>query len=104
MEIEIKNNSVSIYLIVKADNVDMQEDITEGLYEKLENGKNDFSKRIGKDISDESMDRIVSMTEDLVHYRQRDYDTSSLINYCFDKLPNDVRTELLKSLCEKYLD
>ena len=42
MEIEVRKNH-SVYLIFKADNILVEEDVDERTYPKLENGKTDFS-------------------------------------------------------------
>jgi hypothetical protein len=99
MKIEVKRN-YGIYLIFKADNVLVEEDIEERIYSKLENGKTDFSKPPLRCVATESLDQIVRVLDDMIYYREREYDSNSLISSLIDKLPEESRNELLKKLAK----
>jgi len=101
MEIEVKRN-YGIYLILKADNVLVEEDIEERMYSELENGMPDFSKPPLRCVVTESLDQIVRVLDDMIYYREREYDSSSLISSLIDKLPEELRNELLKKLAKDY--
>lgn len=104
MEVEIKNSYSTSYLVVKDTNVHIEEDISETFYAKNENGKTNYSKRLGCDITNDAMKKILQVSEDLLYYREKDYDSSELIKQCFNKLPDDVRQNLIKELSDEYLD
>jgi hypothetical protein len=38
----------------------------------------------------------------MIYYREREYDSSSLISSLIDKLPEELRNELLKKLAKDY--
>jgi hypothetical protein len=102
MNISVKKFYGSCYLKIIAENVNIEEDLSEGIFEKDENGKLNFSKRIMTDITDGSMSEIISAVEDMVYYREREYNSENLINLLFDKLPNDIREKVLKQLNKEY--
>lgn len=103
MKIEIKKTYGTCCLKLEADNVTIEETLSEGLYAKKEDGKEDYSKRIGEDVTDEAMTDILRVAEDLAYYRQRDFDSSNLIRILFDKLPQSVAEELIAELHDTYL-
>lgn len=101
MKIEFKK-SHGHYLTFVAENVHVEEDIDERIYSKLPDGKSDFSKPPLRDVSDDCMAQFVNILDDLVYYRERDYDSSELIKRLFDKLPADIAQSLSKSLYEQF--
>jgi hypothetical protein len=100
MEIQLKRN-YGYYLIIKAENVNIEEDVEERIYSKTEDGKIDFSKPPVRDISTVTLDQMTSILSDLIYYREREYDASSLIKQLFDKLPMEVGDVLIKELNNK---
>lgn len=102
MNISVKKFYGSCYLKIIAENVNIEEDLSEGIFEKDENGKLNFSKRIMTDITNDSMSEIISAVEDVVYYREREYNSENLINLLFDKLPDDIREKVLKQLNKEY--
>ena len=101
MEISIKRN-YGYSLIFKAENVNVEEDIEERIYQKLEDGKTDFSKPPQRDINTDVIEQIVRVLDDLIDYREREFDSSSLIELLFEKLPNDSCIKLLSKLNRDY--
>jgi hypothetical protein len=101
MEISVKRN-YGYYLVFKAENVNVEEDIEERIYPKLENGKNDFSKPPKRDINTDVIEQIVRVLDDLIDYREREFDSSSLIERLFEKLPDDSIQKLLSKLNRDY--
>lgn len=102
VSIEIKNNWYGVDLVYTADNVKIEDSATEILYGKKDDGKTDFKKRLGNDITNEAMDQFKCIMEDLTYYRDREYDSTSLIEVLFEKMPEDERTKLLSRLNEEY--
>lgn len=90
------------YLIIEADNVKIEESVTEGIYALNEDSKKDFSKRLGEDVTDEALNLLTLPMEDLFYQRDREYDSSSMIVQAFDKLPENLQDLLLKALTERY--
>jgi hypothetical protein len=103
MEIFLKASYSGYDLIVKADNVNISEDIEEREYHKDDNGKMDYSKAPNRDISAKAIDDISLLLNDMIYYRKKDYDSSELIKVLFDKLPNDKAVSLIKKLNSDYL-
>jgi len=104
MKITIDGRNYGTNVIVEAENVKIEEDITETIYGKKEDGKPDFHKRLGRDITNEAMRQYVTLLDDIVYYREADYDTTNLIINLFEKLPNSKQQELLKELMRDYLE
>ncbi len=101
MEISLKRSYQYCTLVVTDTNVNIEEDLTEGLYTLKEDGKKDFNKRLGYDVTDVGLDLLVKPLEDLAYYREREYDSSALIATLFDKLPEDKQTALLSYIQEQ---
>lgn len=89
-------------IVFEDTNVKVEVVSTEGLYALKEDGKKDYSKRLGEDITDDALKMLSSPLEDLFYYRDREFDSTELIKQAFDKLPDDKMTELLKYLNENY--
>lgn len=102
MEITINNRYGSTEIIFEAENVKVVESISETLYGIKEDGKKDFANRLGNDITNDSMDKLVRALDDVFEYRERDYDSSGLISRAFDKLPDDIKQSLLNKLILDY--
>jgi len=97
MEISLKRN-YGFYLIFKAENVSVEEDVEERIYAKTEDGKIDFSKPPKRDVNDDVLNQITNLLSDLIYYREREFDSSSLIEGLFDKLPSELANKLLIKL------
>lgn len=104
MELEIKKQYSTAYLIVKDTNVHIEEDVSETFYHVGEDGKTDFSKRLRSDITDDAMKKVLTFAEDLIYYRESNYDSSALIEQCFYKLPQETAVNLIKKLTKEYVD
>jgi hypothetical protein len=102
MEISLKLNHGSAYLKVEADNVRIEEHISETIYGVKEDGTKDFSQRFGYDISDEYLTQLERVLEDMFYYRVKEYDSNGLIRQAFNKLPEDVKKDMLKELNETH--
>lgn len=101
MEISIKR-SYGYYLIIKADNVNIEEDIEERIYPLKEDGKTDFSKPPARDVSEGYVSMMANALDDMIYYREKEYDSSSLIKNLFDKLPRDIAMNLAVKLNKEY--
>lgn len=104
MKITVDNRYYGTNVVVEAENVKIEEDISETIYGKKEDGKPDFMKRLGKDITNEAMKQYVALMDDIIYYREADYDTTDLIVKLFEKLPDNKQQELLKKLMRDYLE
>jgi len=103
MKIEIKRN-YGTYLVVTADNVNIEHDIEERKYFKTEDGKTDYNKAPTRDINTDTLGQFVSVLEDMIYYREAEYNSSHLIERLFEKLPTSLAEELLKKLKEQYIE
>ena len=101
MEISVKRN-YGFYLVFKAENVHVEEDIEQRIYSKTEDGKIDFSKLPIRDIDTDILDQFIRVVDDLIDYRVEKYDSSSLIERLFEKLPDDTIRKLLSNLNRDY--
>lgn len=103
MEIKLKHSYSSTYLNVVADNVNIEECISEVQYGLKTDGKKDYSKRIGEDITNEGISMLVGVLDDAVYYRQADYDFSDLIRNMVNKMPQEQLESLIKELYKDYV-
>lgn len=104
MKISVRGGYVATDVTIEAENVKIVEDISEMRYGKKEDGKTDYSKRLGSDITNEYMDQFTTVLDDIIYYREQPYDSSELIKKLVNKLPSDIRENLLKELNNEYLD
>lgn len=102
MNITFEQKIYGAILRVTADNVDIQEDISKTIYGKKEDGSVDFSKRLGKELDVKVLNSLVSVLEDMIGYSDSEYDSSRLIEYLFEKLPQDKLSELMIKLNKDY--
>ena len=101
MEISIKK-SYGHYLVFKADNVHVEEDIESREYEKDENGKTDFKTPPKRDIDTNALDQFVRVLDDMMYYRVAEYDSCDLIQSLFEKLPIELAYNLSCELKARY--
>jgi hypothetical protein len=101
MEILLKRN-YGFELIFKAENVNVCEDIEERIYAKTEDGKTDYKTPPKRDVKTEVVEQFVSVLDDMIYYREADFDSSSLIEKLFEKLPQQVVNDLLVKLKRDY--
>ena len=104
MEINVKIIYGSVYIVIKDDNVHIEEDISKTIWGLKEDGKTDFGKRLGKDIEDSAINMFTSVIEDIYDNRQSKFDCSNAIKLMFEKLPDAKVKELLTELCREYDD
>jgi hypothetical protein len=100
MEISLKRN-YGFELIFKAENVNVCEDIEDRIYSKTEDGKTDY-KNVKRDVKTDVIEQFVSVLDDMIYYREADFDSSSLIERLFEKLPQDVCDKLIVKLKRDY--
>ena len=98
MQITLRNSHGFTEVIFEAENVKVVEDISETIYALKEDGKKDINKRLGKDITEDAMSQFVRFMDDLVYYREKEFDSSDLVERLVEKLPEEKRQELLKKL------
>lgn len=100
MEISLKRN-YGFELIFKAENVNVCEDIEERIYGKTEDGKTDY-KNVKRDVKTDVIEQFVSVLDDMIYYREADFDSSGLIERLFEKLPQNVCDKLIVKLKRDY--
>ena len=101
MNIRVNKNYRGCDLIIEADNVEIVEDIEVRIYPKDENGKTIFSNpKIDIDVN--AIDQIVQTLDDIIYFRKGEYDSSTLIENLFEKLPPSVAESLSKKMYETY--
>ena len=101
MNITLKRN-YGFELIFEAENVKVTEDIEERIYSKTEDGKTDYKIPPKRDIQTHAIEQFVSVLDDMIYYREAEFDSSSLIERLFEKLPQEVANKLLVKLKRDY--
>lgn len=96
MEILLKRN-YGFEIIFKAENVNVCEDIEDRIYGKTEDGKTDYNN-VKRDVKTDVIEQFVSVLNDMIYYREAEFDSSDLIERLFEKLPQDVCDKLLVKL------
>jgi hypothetical protein len=99
MEIYLKRNH-SIDLIFEAENVKVVEDIEDRKYQIDEKGKPIYPP--SRDIKTDALNQVVVLLEDMIYYRKAVFDSSSLIEGLFEKLPKDAAVNLVDKLKSTY--
>jgi len=79
MDIQVKRNSYSTILVVEDTNVKIETDVSSPIYARKEDGSKDFTKRLGEDINDDSLTMMTSVLDDMIYYRDKEFDSSDLI-------------------------
>jgi hypothetical protein len=102
MNIELKRNH-GYYLLFEADNVKVEEDIETREYPKDENGKSIINLNPKRDISTDALHQITTLLDDMIYYREAEYDSSELIQRLFDKLPKEAAFKLAERIKLDYL-
>jgi len=102
MEIDVKTSWSGTEVIVTADNVKIIEDISESLYGKKDDGSTDYTKRTGRDITDKYFGMFIDVMDEIAYDRNREFDSSGLIERLFDKLPSAKQELFYKWLLENY--
>lgn len=102
MKISVNRNRCGVpELVITADNVHIREDIEERKIGLGENGRPDFRK-VTSDIKTEAIEMFSSVLEDMLYYRESEFDGRGLIKGLIEKLPKDVRIGFLKDMNEKF--
>lgn len=102
MEITLKKN-YCYELIFEADNVRVVEDIESREYPKDENGKTIFNFSPKRDIKTDVLEKMTEVLDDMIYYREAEFDSSNLIEKLFKKLPLDLAITLIKKLERDYV-
>lgn len=100
MTIEFKKSFYGYDLIIEADNVKICEDVESREYQKDENGKVVGNPK--RDVCTSAMDMVSKTMEDMVYYRFEEFDSTSLIENLFEKLPELGRARILEKLNKEY--
>lgn len=100
MEISLKRN-YGFELIFKAENVIFCADIEERIYGKTENGKTDY-KSVKRDVKTDIIEQFVSVLDDMIYYREAEFNSSDLIERLFEKLPQEAANNLIVKLKRDY--
>ena len=101
MNITLKRN-YGYELIFEAENVKITEDIEDRIYSKTEDGKTDFKTPPKRDVKTDVLEQFTSVLDDMINYREADFDSSDLIERLFEKLPQEVANNLLVKLKRDY--
>jgi len=102
MDIEIKGSWSGKTIVYTADNVKIEESILERVYGKTEEGKTNFNQLLIEDVEDPILEQFTKLTDELLYYRQRDFDASELILTAFAKLPEEKIKKVLDELNNDY--
>lgn len=103
MEIRLKRG-YGYDIAITAENVNISEDVESRTYHKTEDGKTDFTRPPIRDVSTDAIDMFASVLSDMIYYRVADYDSTDLISSLVDKLPENVRQELIKKLHTDWIE
>ena len=88
-------------LVFEADNVKVTEDIESREYQTDENGKT-LLYGIKRDIKTEVIEQFVNFLDDMIYYREAEFDSTNLIERLFEKLPQDKAHLLSAKLKRDY--
>ena len=102
MEIYLDTRYTAANLVIKADNVCIEEDIQSRVWEKDKNGKISFLSPCTRDIKTESLQQISNLLMDMIYYRNEPFDSSSLVERLFEKLPQDIQQSKIRKLVQEY--
>ena len=94
MGIELKTSSYGFDLVVKAENVNISEDIQERVWEN--------NRIVRRDVQDEWVKNIAQLMGDIIYYRVADFNSSDLIEQLFNKLPQETAEKLSSKLYLEY--
>lgn len=89
-------------LIFEAENVRVTEDIESREYPKDENGKTIINLHPKRDIKTDALEQFAGVLKDMIYYREAEFDSSSLIERLFEKLPQESANQLLVKLKRDY--
>ena len=98
MEIKLDASNHSYTIIVVDDNVKINLDAESREYFKTPDGKIDFDKRPKRDIDKNILEQFTILLDELIYYREAEFDSSNLIQNLFEKLPEDKKVLLLEQL------
>lgn len=105
MEITLKVKGICGYdLIFEAENVNISEDVEDRIYSKTEDGKIDYKTPPKRDFKTDTLVQFASLLEDMIHYREAEFDSRNLIERLFEKLPQEIADNLLTELKRMYED
>ena len=100
MNITFKRN-YGLELIFEAENVRVIEDVEERIYGKTDDGKTDY-RNVKRDVKTDAIEQFVNVLDDMIYYREAEFDSSSLIERLFEKLPQEAANKLLVKLKRDY--
>ena len=100
MTIEFKKSFYGYDIIIEADNVKICEDVESREYQKDENGKVVGNPK--RDVCTSAMEMVSKTMEDMVYYRVEEFDSTSLIENLFEKLPELGRARIIEKLNKEY--
>jgi len=101
MNITLKKNH-GFELIFEAENVKVTEDIESREYPKDDNGKIIVNLSPKRDIQTSAIEQIVNVLDDMIYYRNAEFDSSNLIEHLFEKLPPSVAKQLAEKIVVEY--
>lgn len=102
MKIDLQCSSGFSYIVIEAENVSIKEDADAYVYGLLPNGKPDHNKRLGRDITNDTMNQFGKLMEELAYYRDADWDGTTLIETLFERLPQEKVKAVLTKLNDQY--
>jgi hypothetical protein len=100
MKITLKKN-YGYELIFEAENVKVTEDIESREYPKDKNG-NTILVPPKRDIKTDVLNQFANVLEDMIYYREAEFDSSNLIERLFEKLPSDLAIKLSEKIKRDY--
>lgn len=100
MNITLKRN-YGFELIIEAENMRVIEDVEERIYGKTDDGKTDY-RNVKRDVKTDTIEQFVNVLDDMIYYREAEFDSSGLIERLFEKLPQEAANKLLVKLKRDY--
>ena len=67
-----------------------------------ENGKTIINLNPKRDIKTDALEQFVNVLEDMIYYREAEFDSSNLIERLFEKLPSNVAIKLAEKIKRYY--
>lgn len=98
MKIQITQSHSFTTICVTDQNVNIEYDATDSIQKENNIGQPYYDR----DVSNEAMDMFSHCLEDLAYYREREYDSTSLMSLLMKKLPEEKQQLLLKEFIKDY--
>lgn len=102
MEISLNASYHSYILKIEDGNYKLELDIEKRAYPIDISGKIDTKKPVERDIDEQYILKLSRVLEDMIYYRKKEFDSSTLIEILFTKLLSNIASDLVDKLYQDY--